>query len=63
MEAIQLKESKMQIENLIEKYKELLSDIGGKIYWRFLQVKHQKVVKSIRSETKKSKIMSEYEQL
>ena len=40
-----LKAAKMRTKKRIEKEQELLSDICGKIYWKFLQVKHQKVVK------------------
>ena len=33
------------MKKLIEKEKELLSDICGKICWKLLQVNHQKVTK------------------
>ena len=47
------KSVKMLTNKRIKKEKYLLSNIGGKICWSFLQVKHQKVVK-IKIKTEKN---------
>ena len=45
LDAKQLKASTIWIIKRIEEEKYLLSDIGGKICCRFLQVKHKKVIR------------------
>ena len=51
---IWLKASNIQIKKKIDKRKKLLSYIGGKICARFLQKKHQKVIKKNKDRTIKN---------
>ena len=48
----QFKASNMRIKKLIEKERELLSDIRGEISLRFLQMKHKTALKKQRKNDK-----------